>query len=125
MVCPMSQTQNDIPDTDADFWLTQTDCEKRAEISLSPSEQRGRWLTIKASMEDTELHLVQPSSDEYAPWLCLASVAVAALTILLFGLVLAQVILLPDATVWPMGVAALICAGASAGLGWFGVRGLK
>ena len=113
-------------DVDADFWLTKRheiqlgDCVKRSEIHLSPSEQRGRWLSAQEAMQPTEMCPVHP---QYGDWLCLASMIVSVVTVLLSALVFAQVILLPDATVWPMGVAALICAAAAAaGLGWVGVR---
>jgi len=96
-------------DVDADYFATS-----------SPSEQRGRWLSAQEAMEETEMHPVQPN---YGNWLCLASMIVSVVAVLLSALVLAQVYLLPDATVWPLGVAALICAAAAGGLGWFGVRG--
>ena len=117
-------------DVDTDYWLTEHheiqlgDCVKRAEIHLSPSEQRGRWQTIQEALEETAMHPVQPVT-QYGPWLCMASMIVSLLTVLLAIIAIAQVILLPDATVWPLGVAALICAGAAAGLGWVGVRGLE
>ena len=44
--------------------------------------------------------------------LCLA---LAALAILLAGMVVGHLVLLPDATVWPLGVASLLCAGLSLG----------
>jgi len=123
----MSKTH--LPDDDHDYLnercdMLLADCVKHAEIHLSPSEQRGRWLTTQAAMEKTAMHPVIPASDEYRFWLCLGSLAMAVLAILLAGLVLAHVLLLPDATVWPLGVAAMICAGACAVTGWFGVRGL-
>jgi len=93
-------------DTDADYFATS-------------SEQRGRWLSAQEAMEETEMHPVQPN---YGDWLCLGSMVVSVVAVLLSALVLAQVYLLPDATVWPLGVAALICAAAAAGLGWFGLR---
>ena len=93
-------------DTDADYFATS-------------SEQRGRWLSAQEAMQPTEMCPVQPN---YGDWLCVASICISVVTVLLSGLVVAQVILLPDATVWPLGVAALICAAAAAGLGWFGLR---
>jgi len=95
-------------DVDADYFATS-----------SPSEQRGRWLSAQEAMQPTEMCPVQPN---YGDWLCLGSMVVSVVAVLLCGLVVAQVILLPDATVWPLGVAALICAAAAAGLGWFGLR---
>lgn len=111
----MTQTQDDV---DVDYFLT-----KRTEISLSPSEQRGRNLAEIAAMEETKMHPVI-KSDEYSFWLCLGSLAMATLAVLLLFLVILHRVYLPDATVWPMGVAALICAGACGVTGWFGVRGL-
>jgi len=93
-------------DTDADYFATS-------------SEQRGRWLSAQEAMQPTEMCPVQPN---YGDWLCLGSMVVSVVAVLLSALVLAQVYLLPDATVWPLGVAALICAAAAAGLGWFGLR---
>ena len=113
----MTQTQDGV---DADYWLT-----KRAEISLSPNEKRGRYQAAQAAMEETAMHPTAPKSDEYSFWLCLGSLAMALLAVLFLFLVILHRVYLPDATVWPMGVAALICAGACAVTGWFGVRGLK
>lgn len=122
----MSPSIMEDDDIDADYFTTSSrpalnlaDCVKHAEIHLSPSEQRGRWQTLQMAMEETAMCPVQPN---YGDWLCLASMAVSVVTVLLSALVLAQVYLLPDATVWPLGVAALICAASAAGLGWFGVR---
>lgn len=111
----MKQTQDDF---DADYWLT-----KRAEISLSTSEQRSRNLAAIAAMEETKMHPVI-KSDEYSFWMCLGSLATGALTVLLLFLVIMHRVYLPDATVMPMGVAAMICAVACAVTGWLGVRGL-
>lgn len=118
--------QDDV-DVDTDFLTTRcelrmSDCVKRSESGLTPSEQRGRHLAAIAAHADTDIHpaIKEP---QYGPWLCAASICVSVVTVLLSLLVVAQVYLLPDATVWPLGVAALICAAAAAVLGWVGVRG--
>ena len=104
----MSQTP--LPDDDRDY--------------LQERADRLRYLDQERAHAETQEHPVI-KSDEYSFWFCLGSLAMAALATLLLFLVVLHRVYLPDATVWPMGVAALICAGACAVTGWFGVRGLK
>ncbi len=42
-----------IPDTDADYWLT-----KRSEMHLTESERRGRYLAVMCAHADTDVHPV-------------------------------------------------------------------
>ena len=113
-------------DVDTDFLTTRcelrmSDCVKRSESGLTPSEQRGRHLAAIAAHADTDVHPAI-KAPQYGPWLRVASICVSVVTVLLSALVIAQVYLLPDATVWPLSVASLICAGMASGLGWVGVR---
>ena len=123
----MSHTQ-DILDRDADLWLTEVnypDCVKRAEVDLSPSEKRGRYLAAQAAHAETDVHPALPAEPEYdyRPYLCAFSLVMAALTILFFGILLGNMFFLPEATAWPLGIVTQICATVSAVLGWFGLRG--
>ena len=112
-----------IPDVDADYWLT--NIHRKAESRLPPSEQRGRWLSVEEANNETQMHLVQESPCEYAPACCLGSAALAGLAIILAGIVLGHVVALPDATIWPMSVASLICGVSSGVMAWAGLRGMS
>lgn len=99
------------------------DCVKRAEIHLSPSEKRGRYQTIAQAHADTDDHPVTAKNEPISGLLCAFALILCGLAILLAGMVLGHLLLLPDATVWPMGVSSMICAAAAFGLAVVGLRG--
>ena len=118
---PMPATQIINDDLDADYWLT--NIHRKAEVHLSPSEQRGRWLSIEEANNETQMHLVEAKPCPYAEVFCVGSLTTAGLAIILAGIVLVHVVLLPDATVSPMSIASLICGASSGLMAWAGLRG--
>ena len=116
---PTTQILND--DTDADFWLT--DIHRKAESHLHPSERRGRWLSVEEANNETQMHLVEAKPCPYAEAFCFGSLALAGLAIVLAVVVIGHVVLLPDATTWPMSIASLICGASSGLMAWAGLRG--
>jgi hypothetical protein len=92
---------------------------------LQERADRLRYLDQERAHAETREHPVVAQCCPYAAWLCVASVALSGLAIVLLTIVIGHKILLPDATVWPMGMAGGLCLIWAAGLGWFGVRGLK
>ena len=82
---------------------------------LQERADRLRYLDQEKAHAETDEHPaieVLPISKA----MCLGSLALAGLAIILAGMVLGHLFLLPNATVWPLSCASLICAVASVGL---------
>lgn len=119
----------EIPDAEEDYLserseLNLSDCIKRAEIYLSPREKRGRYLAAEAALAETDVHPVVSAPPAFNGLVCAFALVLAGLAIFFAGMVLGHLFLLPDATVWPMGVVSLMCAGGSAWLAWLSLREL-
>lgn len=105
-----------IPDTDVDYLteraeLRLSDCVQR--ISVGDKELHGRYLSHAEAHAETDSHPVVAPSEPIAGLLCAFALILCGLAILLAGVVIGHLFLLPDATIWPMAVASLICAAAA------------
>lgn len=103
---------------------------KLNEAHLQQSERRGTWPPVIDEPEDRpvthgRLIVVGRRSNQVFQGLALAvCLMMAALAVLLAGMVVGHLVLLPTATVWPLGVASLLCAGLSIGGGIAVLRGV-
>jgi hypothetical protein len=66
------------------------------------------------------VEIIEKKAPDVVAYLYLGALILAGLGILLAGMVLGHAILLPDATVWPLAVASLLCAAASMWLAFAG-----
>jgi hypothetical protein len=78
-----------IPDTDHDYLseraeISLSDCVKRAEIGLSPSEQRGRYLAAEAAHAETaDIETVRKPLIERETWIAVGCCGLAGIALVL------------------------------------------